>query len=218
MSIVTKATKTDKGIIVHDLDSKETRSYVAVRGAISWPLISENLPAYFCMYGEEYIRFEDKRGRLRFLCEHEALDMSLTTFFTKLTDAVFLYGCTTFYVIIKISHREDYGGYTEALQKFIYEKQANVQLEEAPWHERPDLGIHHIREWKDKGLLEIPEDSLIRAQLQDLQKDKVKAIPETLNAVNALRFVVCGFEKDKPPNPNKKNWRKGMKEGSWRSL
>jgi hypothetical protein len=213
MSNVIRATETDKGIIVHELENGETRKYLAVRGGLSWPLIPENLPAYFCMYGEEYIRFEEKRGRLCYLCECEALDNSLTTFNTKLTDAVFLYGCETLYTMTGVSKGEDYSGYVEALQKFIYDKRAKVHVEEAPWHERPDLGVHHIQGWKEKGLLEIPEGSLIRAQLQELRADNVKAIPETLNAVNALRFVVCSFEKDKPPKPSQKDWRDRVNKG-----
>ena len=94
------------------------------------------------------------------------------------------------------------------------EKRGVGRLEEAPWLDRPDLGIHHILGWKDKGLLEIPENSLIRSQLQTLQADQVKTVPETMNAVNALRFLVCGFEKYKPVNTDQ-NWRKKMPHRTW---
>lgn len=139
--------------------------------------------------------------------------MSLTTFLTKITDAVTLYECGTFYTLTEISRGEDYRGYAEAFQKFMLEKGAKAWLEEAPWQERPDLGIHHIHGWNDRGLLEIPEGSLIRSQLQTLQADKVKTLPEMFNAINALRFVVCGFEKDKPPRPTQKIKHKG----TWQS-
>jgi len=53
MSDVVKATKTDRGIIVHELKNGETRQFLAVRGSISLPSINKNLPAYFCVFGEE---------------------------------------------------------------------------------------------------------------------------------------------------------------------
>jgi hypothetical protein len=76
------------------------------------------------------------------------------------------------------------------------------KLKEAPWLERLDLGIHRIMGWKDKGLLEIPDGTHIRAQLQTLRAENVKAIPETLNAVNALPFIIYGFEKYRPQKPS----------------
>jgi len=134
MSDVVKATKTDRGIIVHELKNGETRQFLAVRGSISLPSINKNLPAYFCVFGEECRRFEEERGRLCFLDEYEAVDISLATFNTKVTDAVSRYCCETLYTKLGISRGEDYSGYTEALQKHIYEKQVRVHLEEAPWH------------------------------------------------------------------------------------
>lgn len=222
MDIVVKTTKNDKGIIIHELADGKTKQYMAVRGGINWPLIHVNLPAYFCIYGEEYsdaLRFappENRRGRLVFLCEYEAPEIytGLQTFFTKLTDATALYDCSTLYTVTETSHTEDYRGYAEAFQRFVSEKKAKGHLEEAPWHERPDLGIHHIMAWNAKGRLDIPEDSLIRAQLQTLQALQVKDVPETLSAVNALRFMVCGFEKYRSFPTG--DWRKTEKHGSWR--
>jgi len=54
--------------------------------------------------------------------------------------------------------------------------------------------------------------------LKMVETDKVKQLPQRFNAVNALRFVICGFEKYKPPKPSDSNWRVGMPEGSWKSL
>jgi hypothetical protein len=51
-----------------------------------------------------------------------------------------------------------------------------------------------------------------------VETDKVKQLPQRYNAVNALRFVICGFEKYKPSKPSDRNWRAGMLEGSWKSL
>jgi hypothetical protein len=223
MNNVIKAERTGKGAIIHTPINGEARKYAAVRGGISWPLISENLPGYFCIYGEEQNearRFkgqENIRGRLCFLCEYEAPDIntSLTNFFTRLTDAIALYLCSTLYTVMEDFRGESFREYAEMFQTFAYNKETIVRLEEAPWQDRPDLGVCQIQSWRDKGLLDIPEESLICAQLRTLQASTVKTIPGMLNAVNALRFLVCGFEKDKPINDSS-NWRKHVRKGSWR--
>ena len=97
----------------------------------------------------------------------------------------------------------------------MYEKGIGVRLEEAPWGDNPGFGLDYINEWMKKGLLQLPEGSLVRNQLRMVVGEKVNQLSETLNAVNALRFVVCGFEKYKP-NPTLDNWRDKIPKGSWR--
>ena len=219
MSIVVRSRLTDKGIIVLEFDNGETKPYRAIRGGVSWPVMEENLPAYFCILGEEYSKWTEW-GKLILLSEHEAPDVltSLNTFFTKLTDDAKLYLCKTFYTVIEGLQGENNRGYAEALQNFMHGKQTSCSLEEAPWADRPDLGLYHIKSWIAKSLLELPEGSLVREQLKMVETDKVKQLPQRFNAVNALRFVICGFEKYKPPKPTDSNWRAGMLEGSWKSL
>ena len=224
MAIVVKARRRENGIIVHELDNGESKEYLAVRGGLSWPLMAGEklLLAYYCTIGEELIpaaqRRENQRGKLILLSEYEAPDiLSLPEFFTKLTDDAKLFECNTYYAITKEFQGEDYSGYTETFQKFMYEKQITVHLEEAPWADRPDLGIYYINEWTQKGLLELPEGSLVRNQLRMMVAERVNQLPQMFNAVNALRFVVCGFEKYKP-NPTPKDWRKNAPKGTWRTV
>lgn len=214
MRIVVKSRRTEKGIIVLEFDNGETKEYRAIRGGISWPVMAENLPGYYCILGEEYSRWTD-RGKITLLREHEAADIltSLTTFFTKLTDDAKLYLCETFYGVIGEIQGEDSSGYAETLQHSMYEKQTAGQLEEAPWADRPDLGLYHIKSWMGKAQLELPEGSLVREQLKMVETDKVKQLSQRFNAVNALRFVVCGFEKYKPSKPSQKDWRDRVPQG-----
>lgn len=222
MGNVAKARRREDGIIVHELDSGEEKLYLAVRGGLSWPFMAEKVsPAYYCIVGEELIsaaqRKENQRGKLILLSEHEAPDiLLLSPFFMKLTDDVKLLECNTFYTVTEKFQGEDYSGYTEAFRKFIYEEQIGVHLEEAPWADKPDLGVFYINEWMKKGLLELPEGSLVRNQLRMTVAEKVNQLPQMFNAVNALRFVVCGFEKYKP-NPTPKDWRKKVPHGTWRT-
>jgi len=223
MAIVVKARRREDGIIVHQLDSGGEKQYLAVRGGLSWPLLADKLsPAYFCIAGEELIsvaqRRANERGKLILLSEYEASDiLSLRAFFTKLTDDVKLLECNIFYTVTKELQGEDYSGHAETFRKFMYEKQAAVHLEDPPWVDRAYLGIFYLNEWMKKGLLELPEESLVRNQLKMVVAEKVNQLPQEFNAVNALRFVVCGFEKYKP-NPTPEDWRKKIPRGTWRSI
>jgi hypothetical protein len=222
MSKVMKSRRTENGIIIHEHDDGTSKQYVAVRGGLSWPRTEENLPGYYLIMGEELIpaaqRKENQRGKLRVMSEFEAPDIvtSLTSLFTKLTDDSTLYLCDTFYTVTGKFEGEDYSGYTEAFRKFIYDKKIAAHLEEAPWADRSDLGIDYIQSWRDKCLLEL-EKGILYDQLGKVTNSNVKQIAETFNAVNALRYVVCGFEKYRPTNTNS-NWRSKMRKGTWRSV
>jgi hypothetical protein len=217
-----KSRRTENGIIIQEHDDGTSKQYVAVRGGLSWPIMEENLPAYYCIIGEELIpaaqRRENQRGKLILLSEYEARDiLSLSTFFTKLTDDAKLLECNTFYTITEEFQGKDYSADTEAFRKFMYERQITAHLEEAPWVGRPDLGIYYINEWKKKGLLEFTEGSHARDQLRMVVAEKVNQLPQMFNAANALRFVICGFEKNKP-NPTPNDWRAKAPKGTWRSV
>jgi hypothetical protein len=193
------------GIIVHTLHNGEQTKYAAIRGGISWPLVSENIPAYYCIVGEEYVpasRYEGQsalRGKLHLICEYDAPDiyLSLSVFFSRLTDDITHLLCNDFYGITETYKGEDYQGYVEALQNSTYANKVSVSLQEAPWAEKPDLGIQHIMTWQKKGLLDIPTDSILYDQIKQLQPGDLKQI-ETLQAVNAFRFVISAFEKYRP--------------------
>jgi len=224
MATVVKARRREDGIIVHQLDNGGEKQYLAVRGGLSWPVMADklSLPAYYCVVGEELIsaaqRKANQRGKLILLSEYEAPDiLSLPAFFTKLTDDVKILECSTFYTVTEEFQGEDYSGHAETFRKFVYEKQAAVHLEDPAWVERADLGIFYINEWMRKGLLELPEGSLVRNQLRMVVAEKVNQLPQTLNAVNAFRFVVCGFEKYKP-NMTPEDWRRKIPRGTWKSM
>jgi hypothetical protein len=192
-------------IIVHTIDTGESIKYNSIRGGICWPVLSENIPAYYCIVGEELVpqtRFEDQvrqRGRLQLICEHavQNIYLSLSGFFSRLTDDTSYLLCTELYGITETYRGEEYQGYVEALQACTYESKVSLSLYEAPWAEKPDIGVLHIMNWQKKGLLEIPPDSTLYHQMKQLKPEDLKQI-EALNAVNAFRFVVSAFEKYRP--------------------
>jgi hypothetical protein len=167
--------------------------------------VSDNVPAYYCIVGEEYVpqpRYEgqvSQRGKLHLICEYAAPDiyLSLSGLFSRLTDDVSDLLCNDFYGITETYKGEDYQGYVEALQNSTYENKVSVNLQEAPWAEKPDIGILHIMTWPKKGLLDIVTDSTLYEQIKQLQPVDLKQI-EALQAVNAFRFVISAFEKQRP--------------------
>jgi hypothetical protein len=89
-------------------------------------------------------------------------------------------------------------------------------LQQASFAENPRIGIDQIMDWNAKGLLIFPEESLLRKELGSLNPEDTKDFPKRLNAVNALRFVLCSFWKYRPA-PTDKNWRKKIPKVTWRS-
>ena len=130
--------------------------------------MDENLPAYYCMYGEEWVpkpldrEQQQGRGKLCFLSEYEAPDIltSLAVFFERLTDDTALFLCGKLCGVTEEFQGDDYRGYAENLQTFLYDRKSSASLQEAPWIGRPDLGIYQINAWMKKRLLEIPAGSL----------------------------------------------------------
>lgn len=223
MNIVMKATPQPNGTI--EIETVEGKKFVcsAIRGGISWPLLPANMPAYYCILGEEWIsrtRFQGEevpRGRLKLLCEYESdINYSLSSLFVRLTDDTNLCHCSILYGIIEGYQDDHYKGFSDELNNFIHDKGIEVRPEQAPLAENPGIGIQHVINWNAKRLLDFPEESLLRQQLGGLKPEDAKDLAERLNAINALRFVVCGFEKDKP-NLAAKDWRKKLPRGSWRS-
>jgi hypothetical protein len=230
MSKVIKSKRTEKGIIIHEHDDGSSKQYLAVRGGLSWPIIAENLPGYFCIFGEELIpaalRRQNQRGKLIFVDEYEEPNiLALNELYAKAFSFAIRYRCDTFYAVTQKFQGEDYSGYAKDFRKFIYEKQQEfmyeeqitVHLEEAPYADSPKDGLRYINDWDANALLELPEGRLVRNQLRMTEGEKIDRLPQTLNAVNALRFVVCGFNEYKP-SLTSKNWRDKMRKGTWRSV
>ena len=221
MSIVVKARKTKEGIIIHELNNGEGKKYLAVRGGLSWPQMAEDSPGYFCILGEEWIpaaQRVDQRGRLILLSEYETPDTrtSMDALFTRLIHNAALYLCEIFYTETEESQGEDYRGLVGDFQRFAYRKENTGRVEQAPWADSPERGLRYINDWNVSGLLELTEGSIVREQLKMIGPEKVKQVPQIFHAVNALRFVICGFQHNKS-NPTPKNWRR-EDLGSWKSL
>lgn len=206
--LVIKGTQDKNGTITLERDTREQEKYSAIRGGLAFPLMKQNLPGYFCILGEEYIEplrgpdreFDERRGKLHLLSEYEAPTVltGLEVLFGKVADDATTYLCESFYTVTEECQGEDYSGYASAFHQFVSKKQADVRLSMAPWADKPDLGLYHIQKWIKEGLLDLPEESMARAQLRMIEAEKIAQVPLTYNAVNGLRFALCGFEQDRP--------------------
>jgi len=221
MDNILRASKAKNGVIVHELGDGETRrEYITIRGAISWPIFGENVPGYFLILGEEYVRHfegQEQRGKLYLLSELAAPDirMSLDTFFSRIVNDAARLMCNTFYAI-KESKGEDCDGYPAAFQKFAYGKIISCSIEQPPWADTPDIGMHYIKSWAERGLLSLPKGSLVHDQLRAWEPENIKQTILTFAAVNALRFVICGLEAN-VPTITSSDWRKKVPRGTWQS-
>jgi hypothetical protein len=208
MSMVVKQTQAKNGVITLEWDTREQQKYSAVRGGLAWPLMEQNLPGYFCIVGEEYLEplrgpdreFDERRGRLHLLAEYEAPTVltGLEVLFGKAVEDAAIYLCESFYAVTEECRGEDFSGYARAFHEFASKKKADVRLSMAPWADKADLGLYHIQKWMKEGLLEFPEESIARNQLRMIEAEKIAQVPLTYNAVNGLRFAVCGFEQHRP--------------------
>jgi len=229
MSKVIKSRRTEKGIIIHEHDDGSLKQYIAVRGGLTWPTIDKNLLGYFCIYAEELIhvalRKQNQRGRLIFVDEYEEPNiLGLNQLYAKAFSLAIRYRCDIFYAPTKKFQDEDCSRNAkdfrafiyERQQKFMYEEQTTVLLEEPPWADSVKDGLRYINNWRTNALLDLPEESLVYNQLKNVVGEKVNQIPQTFNAINALSFVVGGFNEYKP-NLDTIDWRKKVKRGTWRT-
>ena len=74
-----------------------------------------------------------------------------------------------------------------------------MRLCPAPFADNFRIGLSLIQSWRDRGLLEIPGDTVIYNQLKSITKADLEESPETkFHALNALRFAIGAFEKYRP--------------------
>ena len=207
--------------IEHQLQDGTTSTYADIRGGISWPILG-TVPAYFCIVGREWLkesRFHidpPPEGKLHIIAECEYAEMSLQGFFDRLMDCASLYCCNTFYTITEQDNQgQSYQLLVQRLRECVYKKGVPLYIVQAPWPNNIDVGVYLIRDMIDRGQVEIEPGSIVYAQLKRLQPDDVKQLPEKLPAVNALRYVMAGLDRDKPHKPHPKDWRKHVKQLSW---
>lgn len=207
--------------------NETVRKFAAMRAAMSWPRFELNLNGYFCILGEEAVGVphfqgkERRRGMVRLLHEWEAPDIytSRDVLFTNLIGAATRYKFEVVYGETEKLFGEDFRERVKMFQTFVYNKESNLHLylQQPPSADDLDTSIMIVNSWLHRGLLDIPEKSILHEQLKSMKTTDLKDLRNKLCAVNALRLAIAGFEADPPPDPSQRNWRKNLREGSWKA-
>jgi hypothetical protein len=194
--IVLNTRKGKLGQTIHELKGQPESAYTAIRGGLSWPTPSSS--AYYCLFGEVYERHRDYRNReirgaLMLLAEAEA--NTLDSLFDSLTGDALLLGCRTIYT------DADRENYIEYFRDRMHDKEIYVSLDAAPFGGEFQVGVGIIEGWRRAGAFAsdaIPSDSILSDQLGRITDEDLGDSPEMrFHAINAFRYVVGGFEKNR---------------------
>ncbi len=216
----------ETGYILEKNDEDRTvRRFSAVRAGMSWPRMELGLYSYFCVLGEEVVvspYFEQRqrrRGKIFLLYEWVSPDIHspMEDMFIQIIAAASRYKFQVCYAVTEKFQGEDFTEHARRFQDFVYGRQASVRLETPGFADNLELSVDIIRTWKKKGLFEIPDTSIVAGEMEVPQTTDVKQIAKEFNALNALRLAMCGFYANPPPDPSRSNFRKNMKEGSWKA-
>ena len=176
------------------------QKYVEIRGGLSWPTTKGS--AYFCVVGQEYIvvpLFAERApaGPRILLAEYESKALSLSKFYSQITDIAEQLKCREFYV--SMPEERFACGYQNDFDNFALQRHTRVYLQNAYDADNFFLGVTRIRESMENGNLIIPEDSIVFAQLQSLTRADLENSPdEIFSAINALRHVIGSYYRNPP--------------------
>ena len=194
------------GTVVHHASSltstiqNETYFSRAVRCGLTWPALEKGVPGYFCIFGEQWVpemAREDRRGtrgKLILLSEHEHGKYSLLDFCKKLGEETARLCCDHIYA----TGDDDFEEETLLFNKYCWDQHIKGRLEAAPYWKKPGLAIGLVHDWQTKGLLEIPENTVLYEQMKRLQTVDLVDLREKFFAASALCFVVGAFEVSQP--------------------
>lgn len=209
--VVVNKRKGKDGHIIHELKDNLEAAYTVVRGGLSLPTDSSR--AYYCIFGEQYDWYYDYRHRetrrpLKFLAEGDA--ESLDRLFEELLDDAMLLGCRTCYTD---SDQEDYINY---LHDRMHGRNISLSFDAAPYAGQFELGVGLIDGWRKAGAFRnagIPSESILSEQMGRITRDDLSDNPEIrFPAVNALRYLIGGFERN-PWRPTRGQRRRRRPNG-----
>lgn len=174
--------------------------YATIRGGISWP--TAKAPAYYCVVGQKFITADVMAERVPagpriLLGEYEAASLSLSNFYSKITDIASQFLCRDFYVVLPEARWAC--GFENDFYSLGRERNSKATLQAAYDSDNFTLGISRIRDSIDKQSLIIPKDSTIYTQLRGLTKADLEDSPEErYYAINGLRHVISSFYRAPP--------------------
>jgi hypothetical protein len=203
-NITSAERKDDRSILLTSTDPFDgiisKQRYVEIRGGLSWPTAKGS--AYFCVVGQEYIvvpLFAERApaGPRILLAEYESKALSLSKFYSQITDIAEQLMCREFYV--NMPEERFACGFQNDFDNFALQRHTRVYLQNAYDADNFFLGVTRIKESIENGNLIIPEDSIVFAQLQSLTRADLENSPEEIFfAINALRHVIGSYYRNAP--------------------
>ena len=195
-----RAEKVNAGFIKHSAimpgGQESEYQYQSVRIGLVFPTVDN--PSYFVVGGMEIDDpyFASERGLVRVIGEVEIADLSLDSLFNAVTDSYTSMLCDQVYM--DFAANEDY-----RMRFWNYLDQHNLRtsLLDVPYKDVV-LRFSLLRDFNDSGNLAVDKGSVLYQDLQSVSKESLRDNPESkFYRLNALSFLIAGFEKYKPVKP-----------------
>ena len=186
------------GLVFHEVRTEDGKTksvaWNSIRAGLSWPT-AENPKSYYCILGDQtrgtqFQGVAQPPAKLKFLEEKEFNSLFLDELFQSVTDACALFGCSTIYADLSVDFQDN----ADFFREWAFEKEIqHGHLEEAPFSSNFPLGLSIIREWGKKKYLEIPKDSIVRAQLKPISSSdlgtELEKLSHAINPTTSLKVI-----------------------------
>ena len=158
----------------------ETELFKKVLAGLAWPTLKES--AYFCIFAKGEKKNQFGKEPLIHVFELDD-DGSIDCFFEEVKKNVERFLVSSVFCL------------AEGNPFFL--KHGNICTYLEPNGAKDfSYGLTVIKAWSKASAIQTMEGSILRAQLGTLRESDLKEVQERFNAINALRYVVSGFERD----------------------
>lgn len=179
---------------------EETYRYKSIR--LGMVFATMGTPSFFVVAGMEAddLLSPTLRATLRVIEEEEVEGLSLDELFNSVTDSYSSMLCDAIYLDFKSNeeHRLKLWDYLDKHQL------RGVNLIDVPFKDMV-LRFSMLRDYNDSGALVLDKSSALFSDIQGVSRSNLKDNPEKWYRLNALSFVVSGFEKYPPVKPLRVN-------------
>jgi hypothetical protein len=179
-----------------------------IRGAMVWPTLTS--PAYFSIFAQ--LSEPNAQGKLPLVLLSEGEDALPHKFFRGLIAHSKQFWCRHFYVDFQRETRELANLFTDICR---YGRITHIRLIQAPFANNFIFGLGLAREWWEDAALEIPQGTILRAQLSAISsEDLAQGVEERFYAINGLRYTIGSVEKS-PWKPELFTSKQGGNSRDW---
>jgi hypothetical protein len=187
--------RTQDGLAIVEIvtpDKIETKYFHNIRCGLAWP-ISNEARSFFCLVGQGIKRMITGEYPLMVLVE--GISLTMDGLFENMFNEMGIFGATQIFV----DTSRKFQSFVLHLDNFRSLKRPSqaIVIESAPFCQNFIHGFDLIMKWTHpdfKGLT-IPKNFLIYEQLKNFKNQDLDGGPELkFNAMNALRYVLGGFE------------------------